>query len=252
MSQVDVGQLERDRLRCPQPARVHQLEQGAVAQGGGRVARRLGEQSATSSRVSGLRQPPRLARRAQAGCGSVARRAPRRRRWRWNERRQAIRALHGGRRVPRSSRDERREVLGADRQRVAAAVAAARRRSARGRCGRRRACCARGRARTRGTRGSRGPGRRTASRARCLAALGVMVRGPSPTGSAGPRGPLPLSRSRGAVEQADQVFESRTSAISASRSASGCVDELDPLVLLDLRLLDVDSPSRGTGGPPRW
>jgi hypothetical protein len=44
LAQVDVGDLEPDRLRGAQPARVHHLEQGAVAEHGRLVAARRGEQ----------------------------------------------------------------------------------------------------------------------------------------------------------------------------------------------------------------
>ena len=60
--EVDVGDLERDRLRRPQPRRVHQLEQRPVPQGGGFVAAWLRQQPLHLGVAQDLRKllaPPR-------------------------------------------------------------------------------------------------------------------------------------------------------------------------------------------------
>ena len=64
---VEVGHLDPDRLRGPQPAGVHQLEQRAVAQRGGRGALRLGEQLRHLAAVQDLRQPAAAAGAADRG-----------------------------------------------------------------------------------------------------------------------------------------------------------------------------------------
>jgi hypothetical protein len=66
---VHVHQLEPDRLRCAQPARVHHLEERAVAQRGRLGAAWLGEQLLDLSAREHVRQLSRAPRRAQRGGG---------------------------------------------------------------------------------------------------------------------------------------------------------------------------------------
>src|SRR3954447_25691553 len=65
--EVDVADLERDRLRRAQPARVHELEQRPVAQGRRVRAARGGEQLRDLAAAQDLRQALALARRAEVG-----------------------------------------------------------------------------------------------------------------------------------------------------------------------------------------
>jgi hypothetical protein len=79
--EVDVADLEVDRLARAQPARVHELEQRPVAQGRGVAAGRGGEQARHLVAGEDLRELLGLARRAQVG-GRVVLERPSRRRWR--------------------------------------------------------------------------------------------------------------------------------------------------------------------------
>ena len=72
--EVDVADLELDRLRRAQPAGVHRLEQRAVAQRGRLGAARLAQQLGDLVAAEDLRQLAALLRRAQVR-GRVARRA---------------------------------------------------------------------------------------------------------------------------------------------------------------------------------
>jgi hypothetical protein len=65
--EVDVADLEVDRLARAQPARVHELEQRPVAQGRGVAAGRGGEQARHLVAGEDLRELLGLARRAQVG-----------------------------------------------------------------------------------------------------------------------------------------------------------------------------------------
>ncbi len=65
--EVDVGRLEVDRLRGAQAAGVHQLEQRAVAQGGGLGAAGLVEQLGDLVAAEHVRQAAALLGRAQVG-----------------------------------------------------------------------------------------------------------------------------------------------------------------------------------------
>ena len=65
--EVELGQLQGDRLRGAQPAGVHRLEQRAVAQRAGRVAPGLVEQPVDLVAAEHLRQAAPRARRAQLG-----------------------------------------------------------------------------------------------------------------------------------------------------------------------------------------
>ena len=80
--EVDVADLEVDRLGGAQAAGVHQLEQRAVAQRGRLGAPGWASSRATSSRREHLREPPALARGAQLRRSGRRSIRPSRRRWR--------------------------------------------------------------------------------------------------------------------------------------------------------------------------
>ena len=81
-SRSTLGELQADRLRCPQAAGVHGLEQCPIAHGGERVTARLGQQAGwTSSRLRtwGRRPRARGGRSSEVGSRSIS---CSRRRWR--------------------------------------------------------------------------------------------------------------------------------------------------------------------------
>ena len=71
LAQVDVADLEADRLRGAQPAGVHRLQQRPVAQDRRLIAARSGEQELDLGVVEDLRQLLRPAWRAERGGGVV-------------------------------------------------------------------------------------------------------------------------------------------------------------------------------------
>ena len=171
--EVDVAGLEPDRLRRPQPAGVHQLQQRAVAQRGRLGPARRLEQLGDLVAREDLRQLAALLGGAQvhgrvvgdqvlpaqvavegAQAGDLALDA-------W-----PARPAGGPRRRRPGRRRSRRGRCGVAVQRVRAGPAQVARRAGAGRSGRPRACCATGRARTPGRRGSRAAGARTAGWAR--------------------------------------------------------------------------------------
>ena len=210
--EVDVLQLQPDRLGGAQPAGVHQLEQRAVAQRRRVAAARLRQQPLDLAAGQHLRQLAAAARRAEGGgrvgvaqalaaqvavegaqAGGLAvdrgrRRGPAARRRRSASAGQEV-ADVGGRRV--------------ERRRARAPRGSAR--TGAGRSGRPRACCARARARTRGRRGSRAPGARSGASTRAVLDRGHRRQGSAAAAAIPCRCKTRRQRAEGAKpEQADE------------------------------------------------
>ncbi len=164
--QVDVGDLQPDRLRGAQPAGVHHLEQRPVAQGRRLVAARGREQLLHLGVVEDLGQllgPARGAERRgrvvadQLVAAQLLVEGAQAGRLAMDGRGRAGRTDLAGRQLG----EELADVGGPRGKRVEVVGGRGTRRTGGGRCGRRRACCARGLARAPGRRGSRGPGTRS-------------------------------------------------------------------------------------------